>query len=158
MLISFRCRNFRSFLDEAELSMQATSDTELSELNTFKINDGIVSKNDNEFIKSAIIFGSNASGKTNILRAIKYMQLAVMLSFDQNRLKVIANNEPFALEDDSDKKPTIFEVEFVQNNIYYRYGFRLLEGKISSEYLYKREERISPVFVFQKRLNRPRTL
>ena len=83
MLISFRCRNFRSFHDEAELSMQATSDTELSELNTFRINDGIVSKNDNEFIKSAIIFGSNASGKTNILRAIKYMQLAVMLSFDQ---------------------------------------------------------------------------
>lgn len=146
MLISFRCRNFRSFHDEAELSMRATSDTELSELNTFKINDGIAGKNNNEFIKSAIIFGSNASGKTNILRAIKYMQLAVMLSFDQNRLKVIANNEPFALEDDSDKKPTIFEVEFVQNNIYYKYGFELLEGKISSEYLKKREERISPVF------------
>lgn len=146
MLISFRCRNFRSFLDEAELSMRAAADTELSELNTFKINDAVVNKDDSEFIKSAIIFGSNASGKTNILRAIQYMQLAVMFSFDQNRLKIIANNEPFALEEGTDKQSSAFDVEFIQNNIYYQYGFEVTDGRISSEYLNKREKRVSSVF------------
>ena len=47
---------------------------------------------------------------------------------------------------DSDKIPSIYEVEIIQNNRYYKYGFELLFGKVLKEWLYKREERLTKVF------------
>ena len=69
MLISFRFKNCRSFYDEVELSMRAATDDSYRYLNTFDVNEKIMSKGDNELIKSAIIFGGNASGKSNVLKA-----------------------------------------------------------------------------------------
>ena len=70
MLVSFRFKNCRSFYNEAELSMRATTDTSYKDLNTFCVNEKTMSKGDNEFIKSAIIFGGNASGKSTLVSQI----------------------------------------------------------------------------------------
>lgn len=62
MLLNFRFKNCRSFLDDTSLNLQATKDTERKELNTFQIDSKLMSKDENEVLKSAIIFGNNASG------------------------------------------------------------------------------------------------
>lgn len=144
MLISFRFSNCRSFYDETELSMRATTDDSYKDLNTFTVNNKIMEKNDNELIKSAVIFGGNASGKTNVLKAFAYMQKVVHLSSAQ--LSVVASNESFALKTDAINEDSLYEVELIQNNTYYKYGFVINSGIVKHEWLYKREERLTKVF------------
>ena len=133
MLINFRFSNYRSFYEEANLSMQTTADSTLGEINTFTVNEKMMDKGDNELLKSAVIFGGNASGKSNIMKAFTYMVNVVRLSSAQ--IPVIAGNEPFAFRMDANKSPTLFEVEFIQNDTYYKYGFELLGGAVYHEWL-----------------------
>ena len=144
MFINFRFGNYRSFYEETELSMQATADSTLREINTFTADEKAMDKGDNELLKSAVIFGGNASGKSNIIKAFTYMVNVVRLSSAQ--IPIVAGNEPFAFQKDSGKKPSLFEVEFIQNGIYYKYGFELSGGVVYHEWLYKREERLIKVF------------
>ena len=144
MLINFRFANCRSFYDETNLSMQATADSTLSEINTFTVNEKVMDKGDNELLKSAVIFGGNASGKSNIMKAFTYMVNVVRLSSAQ--IPIVAGNEQFAFQADANQKPSLFEVEFIPNGIYYKYGFELAGGAVCHEWLYKREERLVKVF------------
>lgn len=144
MLINFRFANCRSFYDETNLSMQATADSTLSEINTFTVNEKVMDKGDNELLKSAVIFGGNASGKSNIMKAFTYMVNVVRLSSAQ--IPIVAGNEQFAFQADANQKPSLFEVEFIQNGVYYKYGFELAGGAVCHEWLYKREERLVKVF------------
>lgn len=144
MLINFRFANCRSFYDETNLSMQATADSTLSEINTFTVNEKVMDKGDNELLKSAVIFGGNASGKSNIMKAFTYMVNVVRLSSAQ--IPIVAGNEQFAFQADANQKPSLFEVEFIQNGVYYKYGFELAGGAVCHEWLYKREKRLVKVF------------
>lgn len=144
MFINFRFENCRSFYEETNLSLQATADSTLREINTFTADEKVMDKGDNELLKSAVIFGGNASGKSNIIKAFTYMVNVVRLSSAQ--IPIVAGNEPFAFQKDSGKKPSLFEVEFIQNGIYYKYGFELAGGVVYHEWLYKREERLIKVF------------
>lgn len=144
MLINFRFSNCRSFYEDTELSMRATTDESFRELNTFIVNEKMMSKDDNELIKAAVVFGGNASGKTNILKAFTYMANVVRLSSAQ--LLVVESNECFAFNVEAKNKNSLYEVEIIQNGLYYKYGFELNNGKICHEWLYKREERLTKVF------------
>lgn len=144
MFINFRFGNCRSFYEETNLSLQATADSTLREINTFTADEKVMDKGDNELLKSAVIFGGNASGKSNIIKAFTYMVNVVRLSSAQ--IPIVAGNEPFAFQKNSGKKPSLFEVEFIQNGIYYKYGFELAGGVVYHEWLYKREERLIKVF------------
>ena len=69
MLVNFRFKNFKSFYNENNLSLQATKDNELEEINTFNVNKTLFNKTEQpELLKSAIIFGINASGKSNVIK------------------------------------------------------------------------------------------
>ena len=144
MLINFRFQNCRSFLDEANLSMQATSDTTKSEINTFFASENVLPKGENELLKSSVIFGGNASGKSNIIKAFAYMVNVVRLSSAQ--IPIVSGNEHYAFNLEANKTPSVYEVEIIQNSVYYKYGFELLQGKVLKEWLYKREERLTRVF------------
>ncbi len=144
MLINFRFQNCRSFLDEANLSMQATSDTTKSEINTFFASENVLPKGENELLKSSVIFGGNASGKSNIIKAFAYMVNVVRLSSAQ--IPIVSGNEYYAFNFEANKAPSVYEVEIIQNSVYYKYGFELLQGKVLKEWLYKREERLTKVF------------
>ena len=143
MLVRFSVKNFRSFKDETTLSMIASTrndDNEYKELNTFDVDFNLLPK-ENTLIKTATIYGPNASGKSNVLKAIKYMRDAVVLS---TAFDVIKHNEPFAF--DKESTPTSFEIEFIKSNIFYNYSFSILNGVIVYEKLSKRIERLTTVF------------
>lgn len=131
-------------MDEANLSMQATSDTTKSEINTFFASENVLPKGENELLKSSVIFGGNASGKSNIIKAFAYMVNVVRLSSAQ--IPIVSANEHYAFNLEANKAPSIYEVEIIQNSVYYKYGFELLQGKVLKEWLYKREERLTKVF------------
>lgn len=144
MLVNFRFKNCRSFYNETELSMEATSDTELREINTFSVNESLMKGGENELLKSAVIFGGNASGKSNVIKALSYMRNVILYSASQ--MPIVQGNDNFAFYEDADKEETLYEVEFIQNNAFYKYGFTLCEGAVTGEWLYRRVERLTPVF------------
>ena len=145
MLVNFRFKNFRSFYKETVLSMEATKDKELREINTFSIKDKLLGKGENELLKSAVIFGGNASGKSNVFKAFAYMKNVVLLSASQ--FPIVQNVEPFLFYSDSQLENSLFEVEIIQNNTFYKYGFQIKNGIVEKEWLDKRKERLTHVFI-----------
>lgn len=144
MLVNFLFKNCRSFYQENIFSMQAVKDTELREINTFSVDSKLMPKDENDFIKSAVIFGGNASGKSNVLKALAYMKNVLLMSASQ--FPIVATNETFAFYENAQNEESTYEVEIIQNATYYKYGFTLLKGVVKSEWLERRKERLTPVF------------
>lgn len=144
MLVNFLFKNCRSFHQENNFSMQAVKDTELREINTFTVDSKLMPKDENEFIKSAVIFGGNASGKSNVLKALAYMKNVLLMSASQ--FPIVAANETFAFYENAQNEESTYEVEIIHNASYYKYGFTLLKGVVKSEWLERRKERLTPVF------------
>ena len=145
-LVNFKVKNFRSFYEETIFSMQSTSIREFSELNTFFGNEKLFPKNENELLKTAIIFGANASGKTNLVKALDYMKSVVLTSTNPIN-PLVQNNTPFAFYESSEEESTLFEIEIVSNDIFYNYGFEIKNKQIIKEFLKKREnKRLTDVF------------
>ena len=76
MLLEFRVRNFRSFGQESVLSLVASGDSALEETNTAPTNIESLPR----VVRSAVVYGANASGKSNLLRAMNLMRGVVMES------------------------------------------------------------------------------
>ncbi|MBO7527036.1 MAG: ATP-binding protein [Clostridia bacterium] len=136
-LVNLKIKNFRSFYEETIFSMQAISNKEFAELNTFKCDEKIFPKYENELLKTAVIFGANASGKTNLVKSLDFMRALVLTS--SNPLNpVVQQNTPFAFFDGSDKESTLFEIELVAKDIFYDYGFEITNNQFTNEFLRKR--------------------
>jgi len=124
MLISFLVKNFFSIKDELLFTMEATrykSDTLTNDFEIGKLN----------LLKSAVIFGPNASGKSNIVFAMEKMRDIVEKSAKQ---KITSN--PFKFDIKFNNQPTMYEVKFLFNTVIYRYGFKIDKEIIVEEWLY----------------------
>ena len=130
MLIKFSFKNFKSFKNENCLDMEATSLKE-HEYNVAKIDN-------NEYLKVSAIYGANASGKTNVIRAFDFMRIKVLVD---NRIPTNFNIEgrninSYMMNDE----PISLEVEMLtKNKDIYRYGFSLKGNEIISEWLQKKK-------------------
>lgn len=138
MLIGFTVENFRSFLGEASLSMIATNDKEHRMFN-------VVPAGQSDLLKSVLIYGANASGKSNLISALYYMKKMIVSSIDL-QTEHIKTCQPFTFREDAGTLPTKFEISFVLDNVIYDYGFDILNGQVSREYLYKKAQRRTLVF------------
>lgn len=130
MLIEFSVENFRSIKDEITLSLVASPDKSLdNNLITTE-----VLKKDN-LLRSAVLYGANASGKSNVVSAFNSLKGLVMMSHTFQRGNKI-NYSPFKLDKKYLSQPTKFKIVFIKNNIKYIYGVSFTDEKIIDEYLY----------------------
>lgn len=134
MLIEFSIENFLSFKDHTTLSMVAAkSFKEHSATHTIETGGNF------KLLKSAIIYGSNASGKSNLLEAMGFMKQTVLNSF---RDALMDNSErkfpleKFALSTKTEEDTSFFEITFIQKKRKYRYGFEIDYDKIVAEWLF----------------------
>ena len=129
MLIRFRVRNFRSLKDEQELSLVASSLKETPEAVTQVegFNLGL--------LRVAAIYGANASGKTNVVRAFDHMSSAVSNSQRQWSPEGPIPREPFLLDPKSKDDSSSFEVDVALDDVRFRYGFTLNDREILGEWL-----------------------
>lgn len=147
MLVNFRFKNFKSFYNENDLSLQATKDDELKEINTFDVDEKLFNKTEeHELLKSAVIFGGNASGKSNVIKGLTYMYNVIRLSSAQQFSNFVKSNAYYAFYENAYNESSLYEVEIITNGNLYKYGFTILHEKIEKEWLYKRNERTSVVF------------
>jgi len=106
-------------------------------------------------LKSAIIYGNNASGKSNLLEAMGFMKATVLNSF---RDALMENNErkfpleKFALNTKTEKETSFFEISFIHNATKYRYGFEIDYEKIVAEWLFHTTSK--EVYLFKRDLQK----
>ncbi|MCX7922044.1 MAG: ATP-binding protein [Clostridia bacterium] len=142
MLAEFNFSNFASYFSNASLCMKAAgANKEFKYLNTFENEHG-------EFLKSCLVYGANGSGKSNFIKAISFMKDMVMLSFE--RENITKSCSKFLFSSNSKDSASNFEVVFVadgdKTQTIYKYGFEILNEKISKEWLYRKSQRIIPIF------------
>jgi len=133
MLIQFSVQNFRSFRESQTLSLAAGNLTELP-TNTFSLS----TTEDLRLLRSAVIYGPNASGKSNLIRAVDFMRDMVTDSLEWAGASETAgyiNSDPFRLDHKSASEPTTFEAIFIVDGVRYQYGFSVLNRIISGEWL-----------------------
>lgn len=123
MLIRFTAENFLSFNKETEFNMLA-GDVRRHPDHLFKFPKI-------ELLKSAVVYGANGAGKSNLFRALQLMR-DVVLEGDIGR---IAHNSYFRLAQ-NEKKKTTLEVEFINDKIGYSYGMSFHAGVVKEEWLY----------------------
>ena len=132
MLIEFRVKNYGCLRDEQALSfVPASNDPTLLESNTFETGVPSVPR----LLRTAVIFGPNAGGKSTVLRAFQTMRdLVVASSFIETKGKFPV---PFLLDTVSCEEPTTFEASFLHEGHFFQYGFSCLKGRILEEYLFE---------------------
>ena len=128
MLIEFRFKNYRSFRDEAVLSMEAIG------LGSFK--NSLIQCNNMKLLPGVAIYGKNGGGKSNVIRAfwlgVQFIRNAQRMQHEKSTVPVV----PFALNDYSAKEPTEFEFDYIIDGVKYWYSFAATKEKIVKESLY----------------------
>ncbi len=131
MLIEFRVKNFRSLRDEQVLSLVASKDNTLQDTHTLASDLNTVPR----LLRSAVIYGANASGKSNLLKALQYMRGVVLESATVIQPDQVYSIQPFRLDTVSASQPSEFEVTFALGSVRYLYGFTMTAKRIINEYL-----------------------
>lgn len=138
MLIQFRFKNFKSFKDDTILDLSATKITEHS--------DRVVQAGNEKVLSTAAIFGANASGKSNVIEAFRFMATYVIESFafggegDEKKSKTKKlKHTPFLFDKESRDSESSFEVYFITSEETgcksYNYGFTLEQNGVVEEWL-----------------------
>jgi hypothetical protein len=127
MLIRFSVRNFRCFRDQTTLELTASSD-KLIPGNVYQSEDGRT-----RILRSAGIYGSNASGKTTVFGALSVMRDFIVTNIPGGMDRQF-NYTPFAF--DNNRDPTSFEAEFIHDGVRQIYGFSYDANRICEEHLY----------------------
>lgn len=130
MIIRFGVSNFLSIRDKQELSLVASS---LQDYETGLI---VNSSMRGRFLPVAVIYGANASGKSNIVRALSYMRGAVLYSHSRGDPSGGVRRDPFALDEEYAKKSSIFDIDFVIDNTRFHYGFEASDEAFVAEWLW----------------------
>jgi uncharacterized protein len=128
MLINFKVKNFRSIKDEIILDMQATKDKTSKEQAVFEV--GKIA-----LLKSAAIYGPNASGKSNIIKAFAVFHKMILESMLRSNMNIDLPNEYFKLNFETENKPSFFEMKFLISDKVFIYGFEINKKKVCAEWL-----------------------
>ena len=131
MILKIEFENFFSIRDRIRIDFRAANiNTKLAR----ELRHNVIDWNGVPVLKSLGLFGPNASGKSNILKAINFC-CRMILDSHLNNEGVVFNFEPFKF-DGWQEKPSCFLIDFVCDNVEYEYSFELTKTKIISESLY----------------------
>ncbi len=144
MIAEFKIRNFNSLRDEQILSFIPTNDDASRDIYTEEVADGV------SLLKIGFIYGSNASGKTNILKALDFFsQFMVNDSLNKgDEIGVV----PFLLDDVSDKERTQFEMTFYLNREKYKLNL-VLDNKVIYEETLQVYSSVQPTLLYKRTYN-----
>lgn len=151
MLIQFSIGNFLSFKEQSTLSLLASTLKDIQ----ITAEDVIfnVEGTDLALLKSATIYGANASGKSNFIKAMEFFKWYVINSSKDIQAGEHVSIESFRLNSSTIEEPSYFEAVFCDNEYQYRYGFEADETLVRSEWLYQKanKKRAKEVELFYRK-------
>ena len=89
-------------------------------------------------LKSAVIYGANASGKSNLVKALDFFKWFVINSSKGVQSGESIRVESFRLNRRTEQEPSYFEAVFADETVQYRYGFEVDEKRVHREWLYQK--------------------
>ena len=132
MLLRFGVSNHLSIRDSQELSLSASSLRERQEEKLIPC----AAVPTRHVLPSVVIYGANASGKSNLIDAIYTMREMVLVSQTQWKPGGGVPRHPFRLDDDSPQSTSRFDIDFLMDGVRYHYGFEASDSAFVSEWLY----------------------
>ncbi len=142
MLIRFVVSNFLSFDEEREFNMLA---------GTFKTHKHhVYSSGKLDLLKSAAIYGANGAGKSNLIKAIEFLQDIV----EEGGIKKSVNEKKFKLNKANVEKPISLEIEFSVEKKIYSYGVSLNQSVVTEEWLYESGVTTESRMIFERKLTK----
>lgn len=130
MLVEFKIKNFRSFREETTLSMVASADKTLPDNTVAAPEFG-----GRNLLRSAVVYGPNAAGKSNLIAAASFVDDFVNSSMER-KLNSPIEVAPFLLVAKPDFAPVEFEITFIDSqNVRYQYGFHVTTEQVVREWL-----------------------
>lgn len=135
MLLDFTFANYRSVKEKVTLSMERIKKLKEDDIDGHNV----IPDKDGQVLKSAVIFGANASGKSNVVHAIRVMRDFVIHSAREGQVGDAIPVDAFAFSGDT-TGPTMFEIRFLVANDEFRYGFEATGENVTAEWLYVNEE------------------
>jgi uncharacterized protein len=131
MLLEFSVANYRSIADKQTLSLVAGSGSNHAARNVVKL-DG----DQNRCLRSAVIYGPNAAGKSNLLKAVLTLQHLVLTTASSQEGVPLGGITPFALDGELSAKPSFFSIVFIADDgVKYEYSFSATTKHIETEWL-----------------------
>ena len=144
LIEDFSFENFKSFKDMQSLRMGAANIKSKNE--EFEENNVIVTEGGSRLLKSKVVYGANASGKSNVLKALfTFCDIIQYCLSEENKGMNFMSNFWFSTE--TEKKTSYFQLIFHIDNVKYRYGFEINENEVYNEWLYVTRHRETPVFI-----------
>ena len=131
MILKIEFENFFSIRDQVRIDFRAAN---INTMLARELGHNVIDWNGVPVLKSVGLFGPNASGKSNILKAINFC-CRMILDSHLNNEGAVFNYEPFKFDGWQDKSSK-FLIDFVCDNVEYEYSFELAKNKIISESLY----------------------
>ncbi|MVM37817.1 AAA family ATPase [Spirosoma sp. HMF3257] len=141
MLIEFSVGNYLSIKDRQTLRLDASSISEYREQ--------LIDAGRYQLLRSAVIYGANASGKSNVLKAMSTMRKILIRSSLRSSTTAI-EVEPFLLNTDTELSPSYFEVLFLVDNIRYRYGFEVDRKIVRTEWLFEAKKNLEKLLFIRE--------
>lgn len=130
MIVSFSVSNFRSFLAEETLSLIASKRLSASQ-SEHDLHTMPIPNSDERVLRMAVIYGANGAGKSNLFKALRYVERVALRSSKRN---AGTKREAFHFRTKSEL-PSTFDLQFIANNKLYRFGFKADDVRITEEWL-----------------------
>jgi len=128
MLIEFSVENYLSFRSKAKFSLNSASIRDFQENNVFETGKY-------RLLKGAAVYGANASGKSNLIKALHFLRNLVLRSAQNMQISDEIPVQPFKLNSETETQPSAFEVVFFSDGITYRYGIEVDRKSVIAERL-----------------------
>ena len=143
MLVGFSVSNFKSFKEMQSISFVASKITRHKR--------HVLNVNEKRILKSGLIFGANAGGKSNLVEAIDLSRRIIIDGLD----KVDLNKKHFRIVQDAYREPGVFDYRIIVNNTEYSYGIVISYDKkeIIAEWLVRIEKSGKEVYLFNRQVD-----
>jgi len=128
MLVYFKVGNYKSIKDPVLINFNSVAINEHSQTNVY--DDGKIN-----LLKSIVLYGPNASGKSKILDAFVFFRKLILRSASDGHSRDIIETESFRLNNFTKNQPSFFEAEFLIGKKRYRYGFEVNTEHVQKEWL-----------------------
>ena len=141
MLVQFRFNNYKCFKNETVFNVVASNYYREKMENLIQVPQYAL-------LRTAAVYGANASGKTKLFQAFNFMREVVLTSADKQSDNWQKSYAPFLLDTYSADQPSVFEVVFLMDDLQYRYGFELNGERIIAEWLFRKRSKEIKVLEF----------
>jgi AAA15 family ATPase/GTPase len=133
MILEFSVKNYKVFKETASMSFIASNyDKATREMENVQL----VPNKKLRVLKSAVVYGANASGKTKLFESLSFFKRFVLESSKESQQGMSIDIQPFLLCESTKNEPSEFEIVFLYEEAIYRYGFEVTKDKVLTEWLF----------------------